>query len=70
MLGNISPGVLLQVELASLPWDTSQNSSFGCSKTFVIITDYQLHATHATIFETLEKGSPMDFMLTKRGRNP
>ena len=55
LAGNIGTGILLQVELATLPWDTAQNCPPGCPKSFVIIADHQLDAIRPRSFSAFRK---------------
>ena len=63
---NILTGILLQMELTSLPGNTPKNSLTSCLQSRMSITDDQLHSAQAAINQTLQEVSPMHFLFAQR----
>ena len=62
--GNISNSILLKMELTSLPGYASKYSLSSRSQANMVITADEFHSSHATIFQALQQGSPVTFMVT------
>ena len=58
--------VLGEMELASLPCGSSQDSAAGCAQTGMVIRDDKLDAPHAARDQAFEKLSPIHLGFRKR----
>ena len=65
--GDEGHGVLLEMELATLPGDTGKASGEGGAETCVVVTDDQAQAVETPGLETGEELAPMDFSFTEFG---
>ena len=65
--GDEGHGVLLEMELATLPGDTGKASGEGGAETGVVVTDDQAQAVETPGLEAGEELAPMDFGFTKFG---
>ena len=65
--GDEGQGVLLEMELATLPGDTGKASGQGGAETCVVVTDDQAQAVETPELETGEELAPMDFSFTEFG---
>ena len=61
----VSLGVLLEVELATLPGDGAKDGLTSSGHAGVIVADDERDPAQATLDEALEEGTPMDFGLTE-----
>jgi len=62
---DVGLGVLLEVELAALPWDGAKDGPARGGHAGVIITDDEGDAAEAALDEALEEGPPMHFGFTE-----
>lgn len=67
--GNISLGMLLKMELTTLPFDAGKNASNGRLDPLMSIGSNGIGDPAASLLERREKVSPMDFRLAESGRN-
>lgn len=65
--GDEGCGVLLEMELATLPRDTGKASGEGGAETGMVVTDDQAQAVETPGLETGEELAPMDFSFTEFG---
>ena len=63
--GHIRLGVLLQVELAALPWDGAKDGFARGRHAGMVVTDDELGAAEAALDQALEEGAPMHFGFTE-----
>jgi hypothetical protein len=65
LTGNMGASVLLQVELAALPRNTTKDCDTSRFQPGMVITDDELHTAQASCHQALQKGSPVGFMLAQ-----
>ncbi|OGO75954.1 MAG: hypothetical protein A3K41_10285 [Chloroflexi bacterium RIFOXYD12_FULL_57_15] len=58
-------GILLQVELATLPGNATKNSDPSSFQTGMIVTHDELYTLQTAFDQALQEGAPMDFVLTQ-----
>ncbi len=68
LVRNIRLGIALQVELAALPGDASEDCLPGCPQAGVVVAGDQLDPAQAAGLQTLQEGPPVHFMLAQRHR--
>jgi len=59
--GDVGLGVLLEVELAALPWQGGKDGATGGAQAGVVVGDEKLEAAEAALLEACEKVAPVDF---------
>ena len=63
--GDISLGVLLEMELTALPWGGAKNGFAGGGHAGVVVADDEGDAAQAALDEALEEGAPMHLGFTE-----
>ena len=59
--GNISLGILLEVELAALPRHGGKDGGARGAQAGVVVADDELEAVETALLQALEEVAPMDF---------
>ena len=62
-------GILLQVKLASLPGNTTEDSQTSSPRTGVIVAGDQRDSTQTAFLQALQEGASMNFMLAQGHRD-
>src|SRR5215208_3266286 len=57
--------ILLEMELAPLPGNATEDCDSSCTQSCMVITGNELHTAQPALLQAFKKGSPVDLMLTQ-----
>ncbi len=63
LAGHIALRILLEMELAALPGNATEDRDASCPFPSVIVAGNELHATQPALLQALQEAPPVDFML-------